>query len=125
MTAAIFSAPTGGTITGFSNNAVASNAPISQTLTNAGTTSGVVRYTVTPVANGCNGTPFTFDITVQPTIVITNPGPQTICSGASFSRTPTSNVASTTYTWTAAITTAPMGELSLLFQIMQQHQLLQ
>ncbi|MCP9746748.1 hypothetical protein EGI24_08580, partial [Lacihabitans sp. CS3-21] len=108
-TAAIFSAPTGGTITGFSNNAVASNAPISQTLTNAGTTSGVVRYTVTPVANGCNGTPFTFDITVQPTIVITNPGPQTICSGASFSRTPTSNVASTTYTWTAAITTAPTG----------------
>ena len=106
-TAAITTTPTSGTITGFSNNAVASAAPITQTLTNSGTTSGVVTYTITPVANGCNGTPFTFDITVQPTIVITNPGPQTICSGASFSRTPTSNITGTTYTWTAAITTAP------------------
>jgi len=105
--AAITTTPTSGTITGFSNNAVASAAPITQTLTNSGTTSGVVTYTVTPVANGCNGTPFTFAITVQPTIVITNPGPQTICSGASFSRTPTSNISGTTYTWTAAITTAP------------------
>ncbi|MBK6980032.1 MAG: hypothetical protein IPH28_25520 [Cytophagaceae bacterium] len=106
-TAAITTTPTSGTITGFSNNAVASAAPITQTLTNSGTTSGVVTYTITPVANGCNGTPFTFAITVQPTIVITNPGPQTICSGASFSRTPTSNITGTTYTWTAAITTAP------------------
>ncbi|HLO45553.1 MAG TPA: PKD-like domain-containing protein, partial [Leadbetterella sp.] len=106
-TAAITSAPTSGTITGFTDNAVASVAPISQTLTNTGTTNGVVTYTVTPVANGCNGTPFTFGITVQPTIVITNPGPQTICSGTAFSRTPTSNITGTTYTWTAAITSAP------------------
>ncbi|WP_255076195.1 PKD-like domain-containing protein, partial [Lacihabitans sp. CCS-44] len=108
-TAAIQLAPSGGTITGFSNNTVASNAPITQTLTNSGTSSGVVRYTVTPIANGCNGTPFTFDITVQPTIVITNPGPQTICSATSFSRTPISNITTTTYTWTATITTAPTG----------------
>ncbi|MCP9764335.1 PKD-like domain-containing protein, partial [Lacihabitans soyangensis] len=106
-TVAVTTAPTGGSITGSSNNSTASSAPISQTLTNSGTTNGVLTYTVTPIANGCNGTPFSFDITVQPTITITNPGPQTICSGSSFSRTPTSNIAGTTYTWTAAITTSP------------------
>ncbi|MCP9767537.1 hypothetical protein EGI22_06410, partial [Lacihabitans sp. LS3-19] len=108
-TSALTSTPTGGTITGFTNNNIASSAPISQTLTNTGTTNGVVTYTVTPIANGCNGAPFSFAITVQPTIVITNPGPQTICSGAAFSSTPVSNIAGTTYKWTQVVTTAPTG----------------
>jgi large repetitive protein len=103
-TAAITTAPTGGTITGFSNNATASLAPISQTLVNAGTTNGVVTYTVTPVANGCDGTPFTFAITVQPTININTITIPAICSGgnpAAVTPTVTNTVALSTnlFSW--------------------------
>jgi len=86
--AAIQTAPTGGTITGFSNCASACGSSIAQTLTNTGTTSGVVRYTVTPTANGCPGAPFTVDVTVDvccPTIptLTTNPSPA-VCSGSNL-----------------------------------------
>jgi len=85
-TATIQTAPSGGTITGFSNCAAACGTSIIQTLTNTGTTSGVVRYTVTPTANGCPGAPFTVDVTVDvccPTIptLTTNPTPE-VCSGS-------------------------------------------
>ena len=85
-TAAIQTAPSGGTITGFSNCAATCGTSIAQTLTNTGTTSGVVRYTVTPTANGCAGTPFTVDVTVDvccPTIptLTTNPSPA-VCAGS-------------------------------------------
>ncbi|MBK8356167.1 MAG: choice-of-anchor J domain-containing protein [Saprospiraceae bacterium] len=85
-TAAIQTAPSGGTITGFSNCAAACGTSIIQTLTNTGTTSGVVRYTVIPTANGCPGAPFTVDVTVDvccPTIptLTTNPSPA-VCAGS-------------------------------------------
>ena len=39
---------------------------INQVLTNSNTTAGTVTYTVTPVANGCQGTPFPVEVMVNP-----------------------------------------------------------
>ena len=107
-TAAIQTVPTGGTITGFSNCAAACGTNIAQTLTNTGTTAGVVRYTITPTAGACVGATFTVDVTVNPRPV-GSASPQTICSGATTSVALSSTLAGTTYTWTAAIQTAPTG----------------
>jgi hypothetical protein len=113
-TAAIQTTPTGGTITGFSNCAAACGATIAQTLTNTGTTFGVIRYTVTPfytnAGQTCPGTAFTVDVTVNPTPVGSATA-QTICSAAttSVALSSTTPAAGTTYTWTAAIQTTPTG----------------
>jgi|GEM_PF-687515 len=55
----------GGTVNGFSNQVTATAAPISQVLSNTSNSTGIVRYTVTPVLNGCSGTAFSFDVTVN------------------------------------------------------------
>ncbi|MFB0904093.1 MAG: T9SS type A sorting domain-containing protein [Nonlabens sp.] len=70
-TAAIQTSPTAGTITGFSNG---TQNTIAQSLSNTGTTVGIIRYTVTPTANSCTGTAFTVDVTVNPnsTIVLSS-----------------------------------------------------
>ena len=100
-TAAIQTTPTGGTITGQGLCASSCGTTIAQTLTNTGTTFGVIRYTVTPTASGCAGTPFTVDVTVNPTPNVTaTPSSQTICSGTASSIVLTSNVAGTTFAWT-------------------------
>ncbi len=65
-TAAIQTSPSGGTITGQSNCNSGCGTSIAQTLTNNGTSAGVVRYTITPSANGCTGTPITIDVVVNP-----------------------------------------------------------
>ena len=69
--AAVQTAPTAGTITGFSNG---TQNTITQSLSNTGTTAGIIRYTVTPTANSCTGTSFTVDVTVNPnsTIVLSS-----------------------------------------------------
>lgn len=60
-----------------------------------------ITYTITPHANGCDGTPFTFTATIvaRPIISATDPG--TICSGQPVNISLTSNVSNTTYTWSA------------------------
>ncbi|MFV8342252.1 PKD-like domain-containing protein, partial [Flavobacterium sp. XS2P39] len=63
--------PTGGTITGQSTCSAACGNSIAQTLTNSGTTAGVIRYTITPIANNCSGATFTVDVTVNPKPVVT------------------------------------------------------
>lgn len=64
-TAVIQTSPSSGTISGHSSG---SGTPIAQTLTNTGTTAGVIRYTVTPTLNGCAGTSFMVDVMVNPSI---------------------------------------------------------
>jgi hypothetical protein len=65
-TSAIFSMPTGGTISGFNTGTTNT---IAETLSNSGTAAGVIRYNVTPTTNNCPGTVFTVDITVNaPTV---------------------------------------------------------
>ena len=70
-TAAILTSPTGGTITGQGGCAAACGTSIAQKLTNSGTTAGVIRYTITPIANSCPGPTFTVDVTVNPKPVVT------------------------------------------------------
>ena len=73
-TASITTAPTSGTITGFSDDISGTLTSIAQTLQNTGTSSGVVRYVVTPYIGTCVGTPVNVDITVNsiPTIVLSS-----------------------------------------------------
>jgi gliding motility-associated-like protein len=103
-------APAG--ITGASNQATAQTS-ISQTLTNATSNSIVVTYTVTAsfgtAPNVCTDT-FTIAVTVNPEPSIADVV-QTICSGDTFTVTPTNTApdvvpTGTTYTWTVA---APAG----------------
>ncbi|MFV5703704.1 LamG-like jellyroll fold domain-containing protein, partial [Flavobacterium sp. XS2P12] len=61
----------GGTITGQSVCSAGCGTSIAQTLTNTGTTAGVIRYTITPIANNCPGATFTVNVTVNPKPVVT------------------------------------------------------
>ncbi|MDQ8003742.1 MAG: Ig-like domain-containing protein [Pedobacter sp.] len=95
-------------ITGFSNQSTPVSGPISQTLSNTAATSGVVRYTVTPVLNGCAGTAFTFDVTIQPNITPGTIGAnQTICANTVpatiTSTTDATGGGTITYVWESSI----------------------
>jgi len=84
---------------------------ISQALTNqGGLVSETTRYTVTPDANGCIGTNFFVDVTVNTTAnsgaVLSNPTPAAICSGTTFNYIPASNTANTTFAWKRFYNTA-------------------
>ncbi|MGL2988573.1 PKD-like domain-containing protein, partial [Flavobacterium sp. RSSA_27] len=81
-TSAILTSPTGGTITGFSNCTTTCGTSISQTLTNTGTSSGVIRYTVTPKSGVCTGTPFTVDVTVNAVLNATVAKTDITCFGS-------------------------------------------
>lgn len=62
----------------------------------------VVRYVVTPYANGCTGEPFTITVTIKPTpLVSVARTADTICSGATTALALTSSVNNTTYRWTS------------------------
>ncbi|MBS1979238.1 MAG: gliding motility-associated C-terminal domain-containing protein [Bacteroidetes bacterium] len=101
---------TGG-LTGSSGQAVGV-ATISQTLTNPTNSTQTATYTVTPVSGGCTGATFTVTVTVNPKPVIAAQT-ATICSGGTFTISPTDGVptaativpAGTTYTWGAPIVT--------------------
>jgi len=70
---------TNGTATGFSNQSTAVAGPISQTLSNTSGADATVRYTVTPVYNGCTGATFTFDIIVRTATPAPTASNQTFC----------------------------------------------
>jgi gliding motility-associated-like protein len=100
-----------GTVTGFSSQTTAIAASsIAQTLTNAGTANGVVKYVVTPYINDCPGTPKTFTVTVKPSPVLTLPtSPQEICSGGTTNIALNSGVTGTLYSWTISTTGSVNG----------------
>jgi len=80
-----------------------SGTSIIQTLTNSGTTSEVVTYTVTPTANSCTGTTLTtILVTVKPSPVLTNATLFTVCSGGITNIVLQSNPSPVTFTWTAS-----------------------
>ncbi len=71
------------------------------TATNTGIAPIIATITVTPTANGCEGTKSTFTITINPTPTVNKPADQTVCNG--FKTTDinfTGNIATTTYNWT-------------------------
>ncbi|MBI5219320.1 MAG: hypothetical protein HY958_10360, partial [Bacteroidia bacterium] len=88
---------------GITGGSAGSGATIAQTLSNSGTTAGTATYTVTPTANGCNGSTTNVVITVNPLPATTaTPASQTICSGGATSIALTSNVSGTTFAWTVS-----------------------
>jgi gliding motility-associated-like protein len=90
-------------VNNISNPAVTgqTSATIAESLINTGTGSVNVIYNITPVANGCDGTPFNYTVTVNPlpgkTTANTN---SPVCVGGTIQlfTTPAPN---TTYVWTA------------------------
>jgi gliding motility-associated-like protein len=105
-------------VVGFANG---SGNSINQTLTYAGTTTGTVVYTITPVINGCEGTPETVTITVNPqeVITLTFNGPATsYCINEVAPNLPTSSSNTTPIngTWTpASIDTSDSGTTTYTF----------
>ncbi|MBL7857635.1 MAG: PKD domain-containing protein, partial [Cyclobacteriaceae bacterium] len=85
-----------------------SGSTISQVLSSFdGINSGSVTYTITPVANGCFGTPVDVIITVNPIPVMTNLATtlaQQICSEEALNFIPTSTIGAATLSWTATYT---------------------
>ncbi|MFC3416747.1 beta strand repeat-containing protein [Algoriphagus hitonicola] len=82
-----------------------------ETLSNPGTTRGSVTYSITPSANGCTGPSVDYTIYVDPLPTVTNAVmSQTICSGETTEEVYlTSDVASTSFAWTATATSGVTG----------------
>lgn len=91
-------------VAGISNAAVSGSSanPIAETLVNTTTGPIDVVYTITPSANGCSGTPFTYTVTVNPTPSITSAASGGVCSGQPLSYLVTGTVPGATYTWSRA-----------------------
>ncbi|WP_165501395.1 beta strand repeat-containing protein, partial [Pedobacter psychrodurus] len=70
---------TNGTASGFSNQSTDVAGPISQTLSNTSGADATVRYTVTPIYNGCSGATFTFDVIVRTATPAPTASNQTFC----------------------------------------------
>ncbi len=100
-------------IAGISNTAVSNqtSSAITETLVNTTSAPIAVNYTIVPVINGCNGTPFQYEVTVKPTPTLSNTSfNQVICSeGSSVPVTLTANVSGATFTWTATATAGITG----------------
>jgi gliding motility-associated-like protein len=87
-----------------------SGTSMTQTLVNSSVVPHVATYTVTPTHNTCEGQSFQVEITVDPCPEIA-PQTATICSGQTFSVTPSPVPSSTTYTWSQPIYN-PSGSIS-------------
>ncbi|WP_338225869.1 beta strand repeat-containing protein [Algoriphagus confluentis] len=109
--------PTGTTYTwtapsvsgGVTGGASGSGSSITGTLVNPTNVAQPVVYTVTPITNGCAGSPFQLNILLNPSASITTINQQ-VCSESSFAVTPTNGTngvvpAGTTYTWNAPTVT--------------------
>lgn len=108
----------GGTVTGFSNQTIPAEAPISQVLNNASASTGIIRYTVTPTLNGCSGAAFTFDVPVNPALTAGTVGAdQAFCvSGdpAVFTQltAPTGGSGTYTYQWQSSTDNISFSDIS-------------
>jgi gliding motility-associated-like protein len=98
-------------ITGASNG---SGTSVSQTLINTSAISQTITYTVTPTANGCNGSDILLIITILPKPdVVFSDGNQTICNNSNSLPVQLSSTisGSYTYTWNATIPSGIQGAL--------------
>ena len=85
---------------------------INNILSTTSTTTQNVVYSVTPIANGCAGSPQTVTISVNPLPVMTNANSGTICSGETLNLALTSNITST-YSWVASENLNVSGESTI------------
>ena len=78
------------------------NIPV-QTLVNSSTQAQKVIYSIKPIAYGCEGPTATYEIEVYPSPIFTSSTVATeICSGKTFTYTPTSSTTGVTFRWTRA-----------------------
>jgi hypothetical protein len=107
------------TVTGIASSGTGN---ISGTLTNTLTTPVLVTFTITASANGCDGTPVTATVLVNPTPnAMATPSTQTICSGATASSSLTGTVIGTTFSWNivqTGLTGASDGYGSTISQVL-------
>ena len=101
-TAAVQTAPAGGSLTGFSDCSMSCGNTIAQTIANSGTSQGVVRYIITPSIGDCDGSAITVDVTVNPSAQVNEPADDVVCVDEAvpqlnFSTDRTDGT--TTYTW--------------------------
>ncbi len=91
-------------VAGVSNTAASGSGNPSEVLTNTTADPVDVTYVYTVSANGCtNGTTYNVVVSVKPTPVLTSTlTPSAICSGSTFSYTPTSSTSGATYAWSRA-----------------------
>ncbi|MES2005131.1 MAG: PKD-like domain-containing protein, partial [Bacteroidota bacterium] len=96
-----------GSLTG--NSASGTGTIIDSLVNLSGTTNGVVVYTITPYAFtpsniSCNGTPFTYTVTVRPkpVVTITNAA-ATICTGSATNLQISSSIPGSTYSWSSSV----------------------
>lgn len=94
-------------VAGISNPAAVtqSSNPITETLTNTGSTAIVVRYEIIPSVGGCTGATFDYDLTVNPTPYITSAATGNICSGTAQNYDISSNIGTATFVWSRAAVT--------------------
>ena len=87
-----------------------------QTITNNTNTNQDLVYTITPIADGCAGTPVDYTITVNPVPIIADKD-ETICSTETFTITPVDDSpteivpSGTTYSWGAPVS-SPVGAIT-------------
>jgi gliding motility-associated-like protein len=84
---------------------------ISQLLINQSLNAAVARYRVTPAAGVCTGADFFVDVTLNPAATISNQTLAAVCSGTSFSYTPSNVPVNTVYTWSNPVI-SPGGGLT-------------
>lgn len=92
---------TGATVSGFTTpgtGSLPSFGPLN--IPGGSTTPGTLTVTVIPEVDGCEGTPFTYTITVNPLPIMSPIASQTICGGQAFT-TPAfnSNIPGSTFSW--------------------------
>jgi len=73
--------------------------PITEALINTTVVAKPVVYTITPSANGCPGTPFTYTVTVNPIPAVSSDPAGEICSGVAQNYTIASKVLDATFSW--------------------------
>ena len=112
--------PSSGLITGWSNNAIPTS-NLGHLLVNSGFIIENVKYTITPIANGCSGRPVVYTVYVYPTPDVSNsPMNKTICSDIFTGINLTSNVAGAQFAWTADPTSAKLADSAMLRAYHQQ-----
>ena len=112
--ASILVPPSGGMITGLSDCLASCGTTINESLTNTGTSDGVVIYKVVAHANGCFGDTTTFTVTVHPvpTVSPSETG-QSICSGENSQPVLlTTTVPGTTFSWSGSAVAQITGYLT-------------
>ncbi|NLP59371.1 PKD-like domain-containing protein, partial [Lutibacter sp. B1] len=109
-------APTGGSITGFTADATGTNSSINDVLVNSGTSPGEVTYTITPTGpatTNCPGIPFDLVVTVNPDPILTaTPDVATFCSGGTTSIALSSTTSGVTYYYDAPIISGSAGNIT-------------